>query len=70
MGNFIFYAVRSVYSIKWNPLDGQVDDARSKKNVFKDKKKKKHVAFSSHIPYATFAFFCCMILVVAAIMEH
>ena len=57
MGNFIFYAMRSVYSIKWNPLDGQVDDARSKKMFLMIKKKKKHVASSSHIPYATIAFF-------------
>ena len=40
MGNFIFYAVRSVYSIKWNPLDGQVDDARSKKMFLRIKRKR------------------------------
>ena len=70
MENFIFDAVRSVYSIKWNPLDGQDEDARWKKMFLRIKRK--NVASSSHIPYATIdhAFFCCVILVIAVIMEH
>ena len=40
MENFIFDAVRSVYSIKWNPLDGQDEDARWKKMFLRIKRKR------------------------------
>ena len=39
MENFIFCAMRSVYLIKWNSLDGQIVDARLKKMFLRIQRK-------------------------------